>query len=165
MSIVPSPGQMGPGTGSILMKHPTLFKGLGMGPSLTGLGTVLYLADLQSARQEGFGNDVQAYRLAMSDKITARYVIPFASLLAAVWNEQSLEISSGGGGPGESPISTEVPPSIEETGEILSNPTLEGLNVVPTASNGGISKHSRKKSRKSCPPGYRWNGRRCVKKG
>ncbi len=162
MSIVPSPGQMGPGIGTILMRHPTLFRGLGMGPALTGLGTVLYLSDLQSARRDGFGNDVQAWRLAMSDKVYARYVIPFASLLATVWNEQTLEPSSGGGGPGESPISTVVPPSIEEAGEILTNP---GIVVEVPSSPRPDSTSPSGKRRKSCPPGYRWNGRRCVKKG
>ncbi len=167
MSIVPSPGQMGPGTGLIrlgtgLMKHPTLFKGLWMGPALTGLGMGIYLADLQRARREGFGDDVQAYRFAIADKITTRFVTPFASLLASVWNEQTLEVSSGGGGPGESPISTVVPPSIEETGEILSNP---GIAVeVPSSPRPSTSRKAGKR-RKSCPPGYRWNGRRCVRKG
>ena len=165
MSIVPSPGQMGPGTGSIgsvLMKHPTLFKGLGMGPALTGLGTVLYLSDLQSARREGFGNDVQAYRLAMSDKIWARYTIPFASLLATVWNEQTLEISSGGGGPGESPISTVVPPSIEEVGEILSNP---GIAVeVPSSPRRSTSKKAGNRCKALNPNAPKHWLQRCQKR-
>ena len=151
MSIVPSPGQMGPGTGSIssvLMRHPTLFKGLGMGPALTGLGMGITLADLQLARREGFGNDVQAYRAAISDKLTARYVVPFASLLAASWNEQKLDLSSGGGGPGESPISTVALPSIEETGEILSNPT----RVEDILAQKRVSL----KKPKKCPKGSLW---------
>jgi len=165
MSIVPSPGQMGPGTGSIggvLMRHPSLFKGLGMGPALSGLGLGIYLADLQSARREGFGNDVQAYRNAIADKVHVQMFQPFTALIMSVWNEQTLDLSSGGGGPGESPISTVVPPSIEETGEILSNPGIAG--EVPSAPRPSTSKKAGKR-RKSCPPGYRWDGRRCVRKG
>jgi len=165
MSIVPSPGQMGPGAGSIsgaLIRHPTLFKGLGMGPALSGLGLGIYLADLGRARSEGFGNDVQAYRNAVADRIATQIVIPFSTLVMSVHNEQTLDLSSGGGGPGESPISTDVPPSIEETGEILSNPSIVG--EVPSSPRPSTSKKAGKR-RESCPPGYRWNGRRCVKKG
>ena len=49
----------------------------------------------------------------------------------------------GGGGPGQSLTSTNSPPSIEEVGRMVTS--------------GG-------RSRKSCPPGYRWDGRRCVRK-
>jgi hypothetical protein len=51
--------------------------------------------------------------------------------------------SPGGGGPGRSLTSTITPPSVEEVGRMITS--------------GG-------RSRKSCPPGYRWNGRRCVRK-
>ncbi len=70
--------------------------------------------------------------------------------------------SSGGGGPGEIPNLHRPPPSIEETGEILSNPPIAG--EVPSSPRPSTSKKAGKR-RKSCPPGYRWNGRRCVKKG
>jgi len=75
-----------------------------------------------------------------------------AGLTAALWRARliiaagmGLGISSSprGGGPGHSPISTNTPPSIEEVGRMITS--------------GG-------RSRKSCPPGYRWNGRRCVRK-
>ena len=49
----------------------------------------------------------------------------------------------GGGGPRDSLTSTNPPPSVEEVGRMVTS--------------GG-------RSRKSCPPGYRWNGRRCVRK-
>ncbi len=68
--------------------------------------------------------------------------------------------SSGGGGPGEIPNLRRPPPSIEETGEILSNPPIVGEKV------GSLRPSTSKKAgkrRKSCPPGYRWNGRRCVR--
>jgi len=52
-------------------------------------------------------------------------------------------LSPGGGGPGQSLTSTVTPPSVEEVGRMITS--------------GG-------RSRKSCPPGYRWNGKRCVKK-
>ena len=159
MSIVPSPGQMGPGTGSIgsvLMKHPTLFKGLGMGPALMGLGVGITIADLQRTQKHGLGWDVKAFRDKKADQLMTHIMIPVILRILP---------SSGGGGPGESPISTVVPPSIEETGEILSDPGI--MVEVPSSpssnrpSSGSISG----KRRKSCPPGYRWNGRRCVKKG
>ncbi len=70
--------------------------------------------------------------------------------------------SSGGGGPGEIPNLHRPPPSIEETGEILSNPGI--MVEVPSSPRRSSSKKAGKR-RKSCPPGYRWNGRRCVKKG
>ncbi len=70
--------------------------------------------------------------------------------------------SSGGGGPGEIPNLHRPPPSIEETGEILSNPSI--AVEVPSSPRSSSSSKTGKR-RKSCPPGYRWNGRRCVKKG
>jgi len=121
---------MGPGAGSIsgaLIRHPTLFRGLGMGPALSGLGFGIYLADLARARSEGFGNDVQAYRNAVADRIATQIVIPFSTLIMSVHNEQTLDLpSSGGGGPGGLPNLHQPPPSIEETGEILSNPSIAG---------------------------------------
>jgi len=163
--IVPSPGQMGPGAGSIglaLMRHPTLFKGLGMGPAIVGISGVAYLADLQNARREGFGDDVQAYRFAMADKASVQWTT-FLSLLVMPSNpDKGLHSSSGGGGPGEIPNLHRPPPSIEETGEILSNPPMEGQKIG--SPRPSTSKKAGKR-RKSCPPGYRWNGRRCVRKG
>lgn len=149
MSIVPSPGQMGPGTGSIgsvLMKHPTLFKGLGMGPALMGLGVGITIADLRRSQKYGFGWDVQAFRAEKADQLMTHIMIPVILRILP---------SSGGGGPGESPISTVVPPSIEESGEILSNP---GIAVeVPSSPRRSISKKSRKLKEKRCPPGYYWS--------
>jgi len=66
--------------------------------------------------------------------------------------------SSGGGGPGESPTSTE---GLHKQGQPV--PV-----VVPAASNsthGGRRSGSKPRSRKRCPSGYRWNGKRCVRKG
>jgi hypothetical protein len=160
MSIVPSPGQMGPGTGSIgsvLMKHPTLFKGLGMGPALMGLGVGITIADLQRAQKHGFGWDVKAFRDKKADQLMTHIMIPVILRILP---------SSGGGGPGESPISTVVPPSIEETGEILSDPGIEvEVPSSPQSEFESLLAYTSGTSRKRCPPGYRWNGRRCVKKG
>jgi len=70
--------------------------------------------------------------------------------------------SSGVGGPGELPNLHRPPPSIEETGEILSNPPMVGGKTgAPRPSTWKKAG----KRRKSCPPGYRWDGRRCVRKG
>ncbi len=70
--------------------------------------------------------------------------------------------SSGVGGPGEIPNLHRPPISMKETGEILSNPPIVG--EVPSSPTPSTLKMAGKR-RKSCPPGYRWNGRRCVKKG
>ena len=70
-------------------------------------------------------------------------------------------ISSGGGGPGESPTSTDSPPVLHQQGQPV--PV-----VVPAASNstpGGGRTGAKPRSRNRCPPGYRWNGKRCVRKG
>jgi hypothetical protein len=70
--------------------------------------------------------------------------------------------SSGVGGPGEIPNLHRPPPSIEETGKLITNPTLAGdVASIPSSSSSRKSG----KRRKPCPPGYRWNGRRCVRKG
>ena len=68
-------------------------------------------------------------------------------------------ISSGGGGPGESPTSTDSPPRLQQQGRPV--PV-----VVPAASisaHGG--RRSGSKPRKRCPPGYTWSKtkRKCVR--
>ena len=70
------------------------------------------------------------------DIFTGTWFREFPGLLGSL-------ISPGGGGPGHSLTSTNTPPSTEEVGRMITS--------------GG-------RSRKSCPPGYRWNGRRCVRK-
>ena len=67
--------------------------------------------------------------------------------------------SSGGGGPGELPTSATPPPSIEETGGFIVDPPLVGDSSKPSTVKSKTAKR-----RKSCSPGYRWNGRRCVRK-
>jgi hypothetical protein len=76
--------------------------------------------------------------------------------------------STGGGGPGESPTSTNTrllkrgrPLTLDKQGQPV--PV-----VVPAASDsahGGGRSGAKPRSRKRCPPGYRWNGKRCVRKG
>jgi len=65
--------------------------------------------------------------------------------------------SSGGGGPGGLPNLHRPPPSIEEAGEILSNPPM----VVDSKPS---RKGSSSKKPKRCPKGKRWSRRlkRCV---
>ncbi len=70
--------------------------------------------------------------------------------------------SSGVEGPGEIPKLPRPPISMEESGEILTNPGI--VVEVPSSPMPTFSRLAGKR-RKSCPPGYRWNGRRCVKKG
>jgi hypothetical protein len=67
--------------------------------------------------------------------------------------------SPGGGGPGHSLTSTDPPPSVEEVGTMITqggHPMKGGHPDSPKASRG--------RSRQRCPPGYRWNGKRCVRK-
>ncbi len=74
--------------------------------------------------------------------------------------------SSGVGGPGEIPNLHRPPPSIEETGEIRSNPPIVG--EVPSSPRKPVrTRRALGLPGQRCPPGYRWNPaqRRCVKKG
>jgi len=69
--------------------------------------------------------------------------------------------SSGGGGPGESPTSTDSPPALHQQGQPV--PV-----VVPAASDsahGGGRSGAKPRKRKRCPPGHHWSTvhRRCVK--
>lgn len=75
-------------------------------------------------------------------------------LIGYNWNRlESFISSSGGGGPGESLISTTSPPSLEQIGkasEHTSSPAAAG-----NSAHGG--RRSGSKPRKKCPPGYRWS--------
>ena len=136
-----------------LIRHPQLFKGIYMGPNLIGISAMVYIADLQRARREGFGNDVQAYRDDMADRHIAElygYVVPILSIFTR---------SPGGGGPGQSLTSTDPPPSVEEVGTMITRGGHPMKGGHPHS-----SKASRGCSRKRCPSGYRWNGKRCVRK-
>ena len=69
--------------------------------------------------------------------------------------------SPGGGGPGHSPISTDIPPSVREQGRAMAEPGKYGR--TPSSSAGKESRASRG-SRKKCPSGKIWSPRlkRCV---
>ena len=75
------------------------------------------------------------------------------------WNYHILKplfTSSGGGGPGEV-LTSAAPPSITYRG----GPTWpQGLGRPIISAHGGG--RSGAKPRKRCPPGFHWNGRRCV---
>ena len=78
------------------------------------------------------------------------------------WNYHILKplfTSSGGGGPGEV-LTSAVPPSTTSGGAPISTEDLGRL--INSAHGGG---RSGAKPRKRCPPGFRWDGRRCVSKG
>ena len=64
--------------------------------------------------------------------------------------------SSGGGGPG-GVLTSAVPPSITSGG---APPSVEGLGRLINSAHGGG--RSGAKPRNRCPPGFRWDGRRCV---
>ena len=65
--------------------------------------------------------------------------------------------STGGGGPGESLTSTESPLTLEQVGL-----AYQDLSAAGNSAHGG--RRSGSKPRKRCPTGFRWNGRRCVKR-
>jgi len=103
--------------------------------------------------------------MAIQPEITARpWMLPagYPIMVPFPWFDIKAVSSGGGGGPPVIPNLHRPPPSIEESGEILSNPPIAG--EVPSSPRSSSSSKTGKR-RKSCPPGYRWNGRRCVKKG
>ena len=79
------------------------------------------------------------------------------SLLALLSGTRST--SSGGGGPG-GVLTSAVPPSVTSGGAPSST---EGLGRLVNSAHGGG--RSGAKPRKRCPPGFMWDGRRCVRKG
>ena len=98
-------------------------------------------------------------------EITARpWILPtgIPVMVPFPWFDIKAVSSGGGGGPPVIPNLHRPPTSIEETGEILSNPGI--VVEVPSSPRRSTSKKAGKR-RKSCPAGYRWNGRRCVRKG
>jgi hypothetical protein len=133
-----------------------------MGSALvSGFTGLVYLADRQRARD--YDMSVREFRDAQFDIYRPRL------LWALLFEQMSRSVSSGGGGPGESPISTDPPPPLHQTESI--DPGLHGQGqpvpvVVPAAS---ISAHgggrSGAKPRKRCPPGYTWSKtkRKCVR--
>lgn len=121
MSIVPWAGPVGGGTA--LIRHPQLFKGLWMGPAIaSGFSGLVYLHDYQQAKK--YDLTVSDYRTAISDRMWTSLLFPYLF-------ESMTLVSSGGGGSGESPTSTDSPPGLHQQGQPV--PV-----VVPAAS---ISAH------------------------
>ena len=173
--IVPSASdQMGPG--GLDLQSPVLVygsKGIVIGArvgitvvSLVGVGKFLKAGGVISAADAALVRLYQTGRIPViggSTNYPPGWIGPALTMMggtASTWlNPDS---SSGGGGPGEIPNLHRPPPSIEETGEILSDPSIAG--EVPSSPRRSTSKKSRKKKRKACPPGYRWSRRakRCL---
>ena len=96
----------------------------------------------------------------------------FSFLAGAQGSLAPPEISSGGGGPGGD-LTSATPPPVLTTyrGGRLQGlgrpggapPSLEGLGRLINSAHGGG--RSGAKPRKRCPPGFHWDGRRCVRKG
>ena len=89
-------------------------------------------------------------------------VVPFP------WLDIQPSQSSGGGGPGGLPNLHRPPLSIEETGEILSNPPMVGgkTGSPPDYNPPWLQKGRERVLKKTrCPKGWRWSyrHRRCVK--
>jgi hypothetical protein len=83
------------------------------------------------------------------------------------WFDIKAVSSGGGGGPPVIPNLRRPPITIEEKGD-LHEGGLGEVMLWTGLIGAGLElakKSSGTKTRKSCPPGYRWNGRRCVKKG
>ena len=130
------------------------------------IGTGLILAGkpvpLVAVSVARVGASVAVRALRGADYLVNEWQGPWVSL--GITDDPSwgrLGHSSGGGGPGESPTSTDSPPALHQQGQPVSV-------VVPAASNsahGGRRSGTKARSSKRCPPGYRWNGKRCVRKG
>ncbi len=106
--------------------------------------------------------------MGIQPEITARpWMLPagYPVMVPFPWFDIKAVSSGGGGGPPVIPNLHRPPPSIEETGEILSNPSI--MVEVPSSPLPASAYDDLKAGRapKPCPPGYRWNGRRCVRKG
>ncbi len=82
----------------------------------------------------------------------------FSLLVGAQGSFAPVEISSGGGGPG-GVLTSAVPPSVTSGGAPSST---EGLGRLVNSAHGGG--RSGAKPRKRCPPGFMWDGRRCVRR-
>ena len=114
-------------------------------------GAVLSVTAVGKLGKVGLGLRSHAYRLLRPAEILGGVAHKGGQLYMKQRRWQDIAViyglfkssSPGGGGPGHSPTSTATPPSIEEVGRIITS--------------GG-------RSRKRCPSGYRWNGRRCVRK-
>ena len=97
-------------------------------------------------------------------EITARpYLLPTGVpiMVPFPWFDIKAVSSGGGGGPPVIPNLHRPPPSIEEAGEILSNPSI--AVEVPSSPRRSTSKRSRK--RRKCPEGHYWHAgrKKCVR--
>ena len=152
MVVVPSAGdQMGPGgawrfgPGSYVYEQRGLFDGTISRSEMKhyGLTTLIGLAAVNPVVSVGVGLIHWNYHI-------------LKPLVSDIYAELT---SSGGGGPGEV-LTSAVPPSTTSGGAPISTEDLGRL--INSAYGGG---RSGAKPRKRCPPGFRWDGRRCVRKG
>jgi len=72
--------------------------------------------------------------------------------------------STGGGGPGELPNLHQSPPSIEETGKIISTPPMAG-DVPSSPAPKYVTPYFRDGKPTRCPPGYHLTKKRYRKGG
>ena len=99
-----------------------------MGPAIaSGFSGLVYLHDYQQAKK--YDLTVSDYRTAISDRMWTSLLFPYLF-------ESMTLVSSGGGGSGESPTSTDSPPGLHQQGQPV--PV-----VVPAAS---ISAHGGRRS-------------------
>ena len=100
----------------------------------------------------------RAYRLVAIPSTAARRFL-WSLLIGAQGSLAPVETSSRGGGPG-GVLTSAVPPATTAVGAPSST---EGLGHLIISAHGGG--RSGAKPRKACPPGFYWDGRRCLRKG
>ena len=155
-------GQMG--GGSLHPSFPVVGRGLTKGLevaipvgltviSLVGVGKFLKAARVLSAADAALVRLYQTGRIPWIGGATLGppgWIGPAVTIAGGTISTWFTPSSSGGGGPGESPISTVVPPSIEEAGEILSNPPSVDWDPSQPAPQIPRSHPFHKR----CPPGH-----------
>jgi len=128
-----------------------------------GSPSVQYMGGQVGLFQEPLTREEKAVLFAATTLVAGPYAIMRggAGLTAALWRARliiaagmgfGISSSLGGGGPGQSPISTNSPLSLEATGAIL-----EQLGKPGGPASG--SKRRSRPRRKKCPPGFRWSRR------
>jgi len=170
--IIPSASdQMGPG-GYGTMDGPAITlvsKGLVVGTqvgltvvSLVGVGKFLKAGGVISAADAALVRLYQTGRIPViggSTYYPPGWIGPSITMIGGTVSTWFTPDSpGGGGGPSVIPNLRRPPPSIEETGEILSNPSIAG--EVPSSPRRSTSK----KRRKRCPTGMVWSPvhKKCI---
>ncbi len=177
MSQVPGSGsQWSPGGGGYMTTGGTagrlVTKGIIVGVpvaltvvSLVGVGKFLKAAGAIRAADAALVRLYQTGRipwLGASTYYPPGWIGPAVTIAGGTVSTWFTPSSAGGGGPGEIPNLHRLPPSIEETGEILSNSPSAPYPEPQWLQKG----RARVLKETRCPKGFRWSDRykRCVRK-